>query len=148
MLLPIVKCRVNRKVHFEETEANTAKPVKNTASIPGRPEYCDIRKDSRGRKVFVAHRAPCYGTSTNGGGKGGLEDVKKNGNGGGNAGEKKEEPKANGAANGNGGGGNGGDDEKVNSCCVQRAIERATNSHIHNRKPRSGRQTKTTNSRH
>lgn len=80
------------------------------------PQWCDIRRDYKGRKIIVAHKAPCYGNApatANGGGKGGTEDVKKGSNGNGKEGakaeEKKDEMKAEGKNAGEKNGGGGGD---------------------------------------
>ena len=79
------------------------------------PQWCEVRRDFKGRKIIVAHKAPCYGNEPSaygGDGKGGTEDVKKGANGGGNgAGKKDEEKKEE--------GGDKGGDEKVKSLQIE-----------------------------
>lgn len=124
MLIPTLICVSEKRVRFEEPPTDT-QPQQTTQPAPKQkvnacmqPQWCDVRRDYKGRKIIVAHKGPCYGNGPNGNGegKGGTEDVKKdsNGNGGAKDGEKKDEAKA--KNNGNGGGkngGGGGGDEKV-----------------------------------
>lgn len=113
MLLPVLKINIDRRVRFDgNTADNNAQPVQRVQSACAPPEYYDVRKDSRGRKVFVAHKAPCYGKGPSG--KAGFQDVKKGEAGGANGNGKKETTKAGGDANGAGGAkGGSGDEEKV-----------------------------------
>lgn len=133
MLVPVIFVMKDKHVHFEEPVANPqpqqphqSNSLPKTGGECSATQWCDVRRDHKGRKVIVAHKSPCYGNgpAANGGdGKGGTEDVKKGANGNGNGdkakeGEKKGDDKkgdvkADGA--GNGGGENGGGDEKFSA---------------------------------
>lgn len=122
MLIPTIICAVDKRVRFEESAADNPpkQSLQRQVSSCLEPQWCDVRRDFKGRKIIVAHKGPCYGngSNANGGGKGGTEDVKKGsngkndcGNGGFKNGEKEGDAKADGGgADRNGG---GGGDEKV-----------------------------------
>lgn len=123
MLIPTI-IFVDKRVRFEEPATDPRPPQtpqqasRQRVSNCIQPQWCDVRRDYKGRKIIVAHKSPCYGNGPNadGGGKGGTEDVKKvskengNGKGGDKGGEKKDDAKAEGGENG---GKNGGGDGKV-----------------------------------
>lgn len=135
MLIPTLIIMRDKHVRFEQpdTDNNTNQQApQQSSSLPQRPrgsscmqpQWCEVRRDFKGRKIIVAHKAPCYGNGPNGNagdGKGGTEDVKKGANGGGNSGGKKEDKKGDKKAEGGDKGGNGGG-EKVSNSSTQACL--------------------------
>ena len=129
MLIPTLIIGLDKRVRFEgESVTNTQAQqipqcsLKQNISSCLEPQWCDIRRDYKGRKIIVAHKGHCYGNGPNanggGSGKGGTEDVKKGSNGSGNGGAKRGEKNEDGKAEGSAEKGpekkNGGnDDQKV-----------------------------------